>query len=75
PALPGNVPRLGGVKATQLLTSTHFDPAIYLDFRKMTVVSHRVNELIYMVHGTSFRSRSEKGNTGGHGAPQGQEKS
>ncbi len=39
------------------------------------VVSHRANEPIYLAHGTSFRGRSKKGNTGGHGASQGQEKS
>lgn len=55
------------------LTSTHFDPAIFLDFPKRVVVSHRVNEPIYLAYGTSFRVRPEKGNTGGHGASQGQE--
>ena len=38
------------------------------------VVSHRANEPIYLAHGTS-RGRSEKCDTGGHGATQGQEKS
>jgi len=55
------------------LTCTHFDPTIFLNFQKKVVVSHRVNEPIYLVHGTSFRVRPEKGNTGGHGASQGQE--
>ncbi len=34
------------------LTSALFDPAIFLDFRKMAVVSHQANEPIYllMVH-------------------------
>ena len=57
------------------LTCTHFDPTIFLNFRKNVVVSHRVNESIYLVHGTSFRVRPEKGNTGGHGASQRQEDS
>ena len=39
------------------------------------VVSHWANEPIELAHDTSFRGRSEKGNTGGHGASQGQEKS
>ena len=55
------------------LTCTHFDPTIFLNFQKKVVVSHRANEPIYLVHGTSFRVRPEKGNTGGHGASQGQE--
>ena len=63
----------GWHQATRLLTSTHFDPTIFLDFRKIVVVSHRANESIYLAHGTSFRVRQEKGNTGGHSAAHGQE--
>ena len=66
------MPSSGGIKP---LTCTHFDPTIFLNFRKNVVVSHRVNESIYLVHGTSFRVRPEKGNTGGHGASQRQEDS
>ena len=43
----------GWHQATRLLTSTHFDPTIFLDFRKIVVVSHRANESIYLAHGTS----------------------
>lgn len=37
------------------------------------VVSNQVNEPISLAHDTSFRALPEKGNTGGHGVPQGQE--
>ena len=73
PALSGDVPRGYALSSITSLTYTHFDPTIFLNFRKNVVVSHRVNEPIYLVHGTSFRVRLEKGNTGGHGASQGQE--
>jgi len=73
PALSGDVPRGYALSSITSLTCTHFDPTIFLNFQKKVVVSHRVNEPIYLVHGTSFRVRLEKGNTGGHGASQGQE--
>ena len=73
--MPGNVLRLGGVKPPQTLTCTLFDPAICHDSRKSEAVSHWANEPRYLVHGTSFRVLSEKGNTGGHGVSQRQEKS
>ncbi len=70
PTLSGDVPRGYAFSSITSLTCTHFDPTIFLNFRKNVVVSHRVNEPIYLVHGTSFRVRPEKGNTGGHGASQ-----
>ena len=66
---------VGWHQATRLLTCTLFDPAICHDSRKSEAVSHWANEPIYLVDGISFRVRSEKGNTGGHGVSQGQEKS
>ena len=70
PTLSGDVPRGYAFSSITSLTCTHFNPTIFLNFRKNVVVSHRVNEPIYLVHGTSFRVRPEKGNTGGHGASQ-----
>ena len=70
-ALPDEVSRGGWRKATQPLTSTHFDPTIFLDFRKNVVVLHRANEPIYLVYGISFRARLKKGSTGGHDTLQG----
>jgi len=48
----GRCPPAGWRQAIRPLTSALFDPAIFLDFRKMVVVSHRANEPIYllMVH-------------------------
>ena len=73
PGFAGRCFLSGWRKATQPLTCTHFDPTIFLNFQKKVVVSHRPNEPIYLSHGTSFRVQLEKGNTGGHGASQGQE--
>lgn len=63
---------LGGAEPPQPLTSTLFDPAICHDSRKREAVSHWANDPIYR---DLFRVRSEKGNMGGHGVSQGQEKS
>ena len=66
---------VGRHQATRLLTCTLFAPAICHDSRKSEAVSHWANEPRYLVHGTSFRVLPEKGNTGGHGVSQRQEKS
>ena len=58
PALPGDVLWSGWRQATQPLTRTLFDPAIF------------PRNLLF---GTSFRSRFQIGNTGGQGTSQGQE--
>ncbi|ERI76221.1 hypothetical protein CLOSYM_02756 [[Clostridium] symbiosum ATCC 14940] len=47
----------------------------FFGFWNNVSVSHRANEPIYLVHGTSFRVRQEKGNTGGHSVAHGQENS
>lgn len=73
PALPDDVPRGYAFSSITSLTSTHFDPTIFLNFQKKVVVSHRANEPIYLAHGTSSDTSWKKGNTGGHGASQGQE--
>lgn len=58
PTLSGDVPRGYAFSSITSLTCTHFDPTIFLNFRKNVVVSHRVNEPIYLVHGTSFVDKS-----------------
>ena len=43
----------GWWKATCPLICTHFNPTIFLNFQKQVVVSHRVNESIYLAYGIS----------------------
>ena len=73
PGFAGRCPKAEVVKATQPLTSTLFDPAILPGIPGNGPVSNRGNEPIHLLFGTSFRSRFQIGNMGGHGASQGQE--
>ena len=50
------------------LSCTLFAPMIFHNSRKKEVVSHRVYEPIYLIHGILFRVQSKNDNTGGCGA-------
>lgn len=70
PALPGGY----AFSSITSLTGTHFDPKISPGFQENDVVPYRANEPFYLLCGTSFRSCSQIGHMGGHGASQGQER-
>lgn len=53
PGFAGRRPLAGWRQATWHLTGTFFDPVIFHDSWKSEVVSHRTNEPIYLVDGTS----------------------